>query len=151
MAHHEMIDGVMKELMGGIKISTEPINQHNCAYNDTGAISNTGQCVWSWWGEGQRGVSQCQAHTHDVLWLLKEHSSIFTCRTQSGDLFSNTVMKWFSKTLGSMHLNMAVNVINTSSAWHPSRWNQSPDPPPRWLTINKTLHWSALSEEDSLV
>ena len=43
MAHHEMIDGVMKELMRGIKIVAEPINQHNCAYNDTGAISNTGQ------------------------------------------------------------------------------------------------------------
>lgn len=43
MAHHEMIDGVMKELMRGIKIAAEPINQHNCAYNDTGAISNTGQ------------------------------------------------------------------------------------------------------------
>lgn len=46
MAHREMIDGVMKELMRGIKIATAPINQHNCAYNDTVVISNTGQCAW---------------------------------------------------------------------------------------------------------
>jgi len=45
MACHEMIDGVMKELMRGIKIAAGPINQHNCAYNDTGAISNAGQCT----------------------------------------------------------------------------------------------------------
>lgn len=42
-----MIDGVMKKLMRGIKIAAEPINQHNCAYNDTGAISNSGQCAGS--------------------------------------------------------------------------------------------------------
>lgn len=52
MARHEMIDGVMKELMRGIKIAAGPINQHNSAYNDTGAISNVGQgaeggrCEW---------------------------------------------------------------------------------------------------------
>lgn len=33
MARHEMIDGVMKELMRGIKIAAGPINQHNSAYN----------------------------------------------------------------------------------------------------------------------
>lgn len=56
MAHHEMINGVMKELMRGIEITAKPINQHNCAYNDIGAIRNTGQCVWSpffgGWGWG---------------------------------------------------------------------------------------------------
>lgn len=47
MAHHEMIDGVMKELMRGIKIAAEPINHHNGAHNDMGAISNNGRrmCV----------------------------------------------------------------------------------------------------------
>lgn len=72
MAHHEMIDGVMKELMRGIKIAAEPINQHNCAYNDTRAISNTGQgavgggVVWGGteWGRGTDmevdTASQCQ-------------------------------------------------------------------------------------------
>lgn len=33
----------MKELMRGIKIATEPINQHSCAHNDRAAISNAGQ------------------------------------------------------------------------------------------------------------
>lgn len=64
MARHEMIDGVMKKLMRGIKIAAEPINQHNCAYNDTGAISNAGQCAGSrgrmgageWRGEADMGV-----------------------------------------------------------------------------------------------
>lgn len=82
MAHHEMIDSIMKELMRGIKIAAEPINQHNCVYNDTGAISNTGQCreqsgegggVREWKGEGwqKRGphsnISQCQEHINNVL------------------------------------------------------------------------------------
>lgn len=56
MARHEMIDGVMKELMRGIKISAEPINQHNCAYNDTGAISNAGHCTGSRRGGGGGGL-----------------------------------------------------------------------------------------------
>lgn len=99
MAHREMIDGVMKELMRGIKITAAPINQHNCACNDTGAISNTGQCTGSRGGrgEGRRGrgdrrgpdtvmASQCQVHIDYVLWLLKEHSFIcffffFSCAT----------------------------------------------------------------------
>lgn len=90
MAHHEMIDGVMKELMRGIKITAEPINQHNCAYNDTGAISNTGHCAGSRGGGGAVGLgtdggrgsdmvdtaSQCQEHIDGVLWLLEEHSFI---------------------------------------------------------------------------
>lgn len=90
MAHREMIDGVMKELMRGIKIATAPINQHNCAYNDTGAISNTGQCAWSRWGEarrqwwwwrgGVRETSTTQVNVKStlvVLWLLKKLSYIF--------------------------------------------------------------------------
>lgn len=43
-SQREMIDGVMKKLMRGIKTAAEPINQHNCAHNDTGTISNSGQC-----------------------------------------------------------------------------------------------------------
>lgn len=31
MGRHKMIDGVMKELMRGIKIAAGPINQHNGA------------------------------------------------------------------------------------------------------------------------
>ena len=88
MAHHEMIDGVMKELMRGIKIAAEPINQHNCAYNDTGAISTTGQGAERGegrWGKGEGGrgtdtgvdvASQCQEHINDVLWFLKEQSFV---------------------------------------------------------------------------
>lgn len=92
MAHRGMIDGVMKKLMRGIKMAAEPINQHNCAHSDTGAISNTGQCTGSrWgegWGEGLKGgegdrhegrhcnASQCQERVDDVLWLLKEHRFI---------------------------------------------------------------------------
>lgn len=86
MAHHEMIDGVMKELMRGIKIAAEPINQHNCAYNDTGAISNTGQRADGGRDGGpKRGrgtdmgvdnASQCQEHIDDVLRLLREHGCI---------------------------------------------------------------------------
>lgn len=40
---HEMIDGVMKELMRGIKIAAGPINQHNGACSIAEAISDAGQ------------------------------------------------------------------------------------------------------------
>ena len=55
----------MKELMRGIKIAAEPINQHNCAQNDTEAISNTGQgakgggAVWA--------CSECTFENHPEL------------------------------------------------------------------------------------
>lgn len=56
-----MIDGVMKELMRGIKIAAEPINHRNGARNDTGAISNNVRraraCERGWWGEGTLQVN----------------------------------------------------------------------------------------------
>lgn len=84
MAQHKVMDGVMKELMRGIKIAAEPINQHNCAQNDTEAISNTGQGAkgggagWGRTGGGRvtymvvDAASQCQEHIDDVLWLLEQ-------------------------------------------------------------------------------
>lgn len=88
MAHHEMIDGVMKELMRGIKIAAEPINHHNGVHNDMGAISNNGRrarvCVWE--TDGGRGAvgggdtaSQCHEHPKDALWLPEEMQHHFQC------------------------------------------------------------------------
>lgn len=90
MARHEMIDGVMKKLMRGIKIAAEPINQHNCAYNDTGAISNSGQCAGSKGGgvlgrgteggEGDRHGGQSQEHTDDVFTASERAQLHLTCK-----------------------------------------------------------------------
>lgn len=84
-----MIDGLMKELMRGIKIAAEPINHHNGAHNDTGAISNNGRracvCVRETDGGGvQWGEGTLQVNVMNTLKMLygswKSFSIIFSER-----------------------------------------------------------------------